>query len=96
MTKLTIDTNEFCGFIRGGLDEYGGDPDYASIVAYIDSKLAEAYEAGKKDAIHVIQTYQIPVGHSAAGEMAAEWTLDALREIREEIKALPKEPTCEK
>jgi len=36
--------------------------------------------------IHEIETYQIPVGNSAAGEMACEWTYDALKEIRSNIK----------
>ena len=33
-----------------------------------------------------IETYRIPVGNSAAGEMACEWTYSALMEIRDEIK----------
>jgi hypothetical protein len=36
--------------------------------------------------IEKIETYQIPVGNSAAGEMACEWTYDALKEIRDDIK----------
>jgi hypothetical protein len=39
-----------------------------------------------KECINKIETYQIPVGNSAAGEMACEWTYDALKEIRDEIK----------
>lgn len=39
-----------------------------------------------KECIHKIETYQIPVGNSVAGEMACEWTYDALDEIRTEIK----------
>jgi hypothetical protein len=39
-----------------------------------------------KECINKIETYQIPVGNSAAGEMACEWTYDALKEIRAEIK----------
>jgi hypothetical protein len=39
-----------------------------------------------KECIHKIETYRIPVGNSAAGEMACEWTYDALKEIRDEIK----------
>jgi hypothetical protein len=33
-----------------------------------------------------IETHRIPVGNSAAGEMACEWTYSALMEIRDEIK----------
>jgi hypothetical protein len=39
-----------------------------------------------RECINKIETYQIPVGNSAAGEMACEWTYDALKEIRDEIK----------
>jgi hypothetical protein len=36
--------------------------------------------------IDKIETYRIPVGNSASGELACEWTYDALREIRDDIK----------
>ena len=39
-----------------------------------------------KECIDKIETYHIPVGNSAAGEMACEWTYDALKEISDEIK----------
>jgi hypothetical protein len=39
-----------------------------------------------RECIDKIETYRIPVGNSAAGEMACEWTYDALKEIRDEIK----------
>jgi hypothetical protein len=39
-----------------------------------------------RECINKIETYQIPVGNSAAGEMACKWTYDALKEIRDEIK----------
>ena len=38
------------------------------------------------ECIDKIETHRIPVGNSAAGEMACEWTYDALKEIRDEIK----------
>ena len=38
------------------------------------------------ECIDKIETYRIPVGNSAAGEMACEWTYNALKEIRDEIK----------
>ena len=34
----------------------------------------------------IVSAYPVPVGNSAAGEMAAEWTMDALREIRDAIR----------
>ena len=36
----------------------------------------------------VLSEHQIPVGNSAAGEMACEWTYDALKECRDNIRAL--------
>ena len=39
-----------------------------------------------EECIDKIETYRIPVGNSAAGEMACEWTYAALKEIRDEIK----------
>ena len=39
-----------------------------------------------KECINKIEAHQIPVGNSAAGEMACEWTYAALKEIRDEIK----------
>ena len=39
-----------------------------------------------KECIDKIETYRIPVGNSAAGEMACEMTYSALMEIRDEIE----------
>ena len=39
-----------------------------------------------QECIDKIETYRIPVGNIAAGEMACDWTYDALKEIRDEIK----------
>jgi hypothetical protein len=39
-----------------------------------------------RECLDKIETYRIPVGNSAASEMACEWTHDALMEIRDEIK----------
>lgn len=39
-----------------------------------------------QECINKIETYHIPVGNSAAGEMACGMTYDALKEIRYEIK----------
>ena len=58
----------------------GGFPNEELSVAY---KFAELIV---QECIDKIETHQIPVGNSAAGEMACEWTYDALKEIRNEIK----------
>ena len=39
-----------------------------------------------RECIDKIETHRIPVGNSAAGEMACEWTYAALKEIRDDIK----------
>lgn len=49
----------------------------------IDEKFAELIV---QECIDKIETHRIPVGNSAAGEMACEWTYAALKEIRDEIK----------
>lgn len=36
----------------------------------------------------IVEAYQVPVGNSRAGEMACEWTMDALGEVRDAIRAL--------
>jgi hypothetical protein len=38
-----------------------------------------------RECIDKIETHRIPVGNSAAGEMACEWTYAALKEIRDVI-----------
>lgn len=38
------------------------------------------------ECIDKIETYRIPVGNSSAGELACEWTYDALKEIRDDIR----------
>jgi len=39
-----------------------------------------------QECIDKIETHRIPVGNSAAGEMACEWTYSALKEIKDEIR----------
>ena len=49
---------------------------------------AAAYRAGLEAAAKVLSEHQIPVGNSAAGEMACEWTYDALKDCRDVIRNL--------
>ena len=60
-------------------ESFGEDPVYPGSV----EKFAELIV---RECIDKIETYRIPVGNSAAGEMACEWTYDVLKEIRDEIK----------
>ena len=51
------------------------------------SKFKEKFaELIVRECIDKIETYRIPVGNSASGELACEWTYDALKEIRDDIK----------
>ena len=76
------DHNKFCEVIvRHSNGSWIGVKDelerFAALVA------AHEREACAK----IVETYRIPVGNSAAGEMACEWTHDALKEIRDSIRA---------
>ncbi len=44
-------------------------------------------EAEREAILAVIEAYKVPVGNSAAGKMACEWTMDALRDLRDAIRA---------
>lgn len=75
---------------RFHLETTGFDLD-ASESALLD--FARAIEQASRrealeEAIQIIETHRVPVGKSAAGEMAAGWTMDALHEIRDAIRAL--------
>ena len=54
--------------------------------AFDDFYTEKFAESIVKECLDKIETHRIPVGNSAAGEMACEWTYDALKEIRDEIK----------
>jgi hypothetical protein len=49
-------------------------------------KLEKFSELIVQHCINEIETYRIPCGNSASGELACEWTYDALKEIRDNIK----------
>ena len=54
--------------------------------ALVGKSLESFAELIVRDCIDKIETHRIPVGNSAAGEMACEWTYSALKEVRDEIK----------
>ena len=54
-------------------------------------QLAAAVAAERERCIGIIESHDIPVGNSAAGEMACEWTYDALKTIRDALRAGAKE-----
>lgn len=57
-------------------------------VEWLEAAFTEVERRTIEKCVAVIQSYQIPYGNSAAGEIAAEMTLSMLREVRDEIRAL--------
>lgn len=39
----------------------------------------------REEIIDLIEQYKVPIGNSAAGEMACEFTMDALADIRDKV-----------
>lgn len=72
--KIAVATDAWC-------DQHWFD--HPSYNAKWEEKFAELII---RECIDKIETHRIPVGNSAAGEMACEWTYAALKEIRDEIK----------
>ena len=54
---------------------------------YTADQLAAAVAAERERCIGIIESHHIPVGNSAAGELASEWTYDALKTISDAIRA---------
>ncbi len=44
-------------------------------------------QAEREACIKILEAYQIPLGNSPSGELAADWTYDALKQIRDDIRA---------
>lgn len=76
-TERIIELAEQAGFENGHQDCNGNS---------LSNELEKFAELIVDECIDKIETYRIPVGNSAAGEMACRWTYDALKEIRDEIK----------
>jgi hypothetical protein len=69
---------EQAGFMDSWFSESGDD---------CERELKKFAQLIVKECIDKIETYRIPVGNSAARyRLACEWTYDALKEIRGEIK----------
>lgn len=57
-----------------------------ALKAYSETYDTEFAHMIVQECVDKIETYRIPVGNSAAGEIACEMTYSALMEIRDEIK----------
>jgi hypothetical protein len=45
-----------------------------------------ATKAEKERCAEIVGLYKVPVGNSSAGELACEWTMDAIKEIYKAIR----------
>lgn len=72
--------------VKAGAHWEHGDWNMPSAVYFSERDLEKFALLIVQECIDKIETHRIPVGNSAAGEMACEWTYDALKEIRDEIK----------
>lgn len=68
------------GLHEGGMENWV--PDNAWLLV-----ANRAIEIEREACAKIVETYRIPVGNSVAGEMACEWTHDALKEILDDIRA---------
>lgn len=95
-----MNTEEIIKLAReaGGNDEFTSPPTdwnkgYFVISPEQLSKFATLVRnAALKEAIKIIEEYQIPVGNSPAGELACDWTRNALADIRDDIRAMKEQP----
>ena len=61
---------------------------YTEVIKAFAKLVADKAAAREREAcLDVVKTHRIPVGNSSAGEMACEWTYEALKEIVEKIQA---------
>ena len=48
----------------------------------------DGWKEGIQTTINIVGAYEVSVGNSHSGELAAEWTMTNLREIRDELREL--------
>ena len=53
---------------------------------FFDDELETLVKLVAKECVTIIESQRVSVGNSPAGELACEWTMDALRDCRDEIK----------
>ena len=69
---------------QAGAIRINGSPADRALVGY--ENIEKFADLLVQECVEKIETYQIPVGNSAAGEMAAKWTYASLKELRDDIK----------
>ena len=53
---------------------------------FFDDELETLVKLVAQECVTIIESQKVSVGNSPAGELACEWTMDALRDCRDEIK----------
>ena len=53
---------------------------------FFDDELETLVKLVAQECVTIIESQRVSVGNSPAGELACEWTMDALRDCRDEIK----------
>lgn len=69
-------------------DDYGFYAELVAIHQYAAVSAEAAWVAAVKACIDIVEQHQVPVGNSAAGEIACEMTMDSLKDVRGQMKAL--------
>jgi hypothetical protein len=72
------------------IDQVFGECDWGDNSTAL-SHLNAIIQLTAQECIRHIEDYQIPVGNSPAGELACDWTYDALESIRDDIREFMQE-----
>ena len=86
MSERIKELAEQAGFVMWADESWKPEGAIVDWSSDYDNELAKFAELIVKECVEKIETYQIPVGNSAAGEMACEWTYASLKELRDDIK----------
>jgi len=70
------------------LASYSDTVDQRNVYPHELERFAKLIKEREREAcVQIIEEYRIFVGNSVAGELAREWTYNALKEIRDDIRA---------
>lgn len=72
--------------LGGGLE--GNGYLQATIAKAFNDGFSQGKNAAIERCIEIVESYRVSVGNSGSGELAAEWTMENLREIRDEMRDL--------
>jgi hypothetical protein len=72
---------------EAGFDPHDMSDDFTCNLEDIERFAALVAAAEREACVQIIEEYRISGGNSVAGELAREWTYNALKEIRDDIRA---------